>query len=77
MNCSTSHEVGLEVNADEITCNQPMYCEFALQTLSRNIMIYWILDCLFMDKYENKLTTKSYNCMVTVINNRNNAKKYG
>ena len=38
-------------------------------------MICGTLDCLFMDKYDNKLTTKSYNYMVTLINNRNNAKK--
>lgn len=33
MNCPTCQEVGLEVNGDEITCNQPKFCEFALQTL--------------------------------------------
>jgi hypothetical protein len=74
VNCPTGQEVGLEVNAGEITCNQPTYCEFALQTLCKNIMIRWTFDCLFMDKYENKLTTKSCNYMGTVVDNRNNAK---
>jgi hypothetical protein len=75
MNCPTCQDVGLEVNADEIKYNQPTYCEFALQTLCRSIIICGTLDCLFMDKYKNKLTTKLYNYKVTVINNRNSAKK--
>lgn len=75
MNCPTCQEVGLGVNTDEITCIQSTYCEFALQTLCKNIMICWNLDCLFMDKYENELTTESYNYMVTVIHSRNTAKK--
>jgi len=39
VNYPKGQEVGLEVNAGEIICNQPTCCEFALQTLCRNMMI--------------------------------------